>query len=425
MSLRRFVLAAVLLGVLGGVLAALIVPARTRGTPAPPRITVLPPRHHKLSPGEIRLAPVKGAVAIELRVADPKGGPPFAIRVFRAVRRVPTIRGNHGRILGHDLCAQLGRVYRGRFGWIDALNRFRPIGFNYEDAPLQCGERWVDSRSEPVLTRTTLITDPLKNTAAPTESMVWGMGGSLLRSVAFNGAGIQGPPAKPSRRGAFVAFADLNGPSKVSATFAYSGRPAKTLSLDPARPSPVTPPLNRYEHGTVFGSERLEARAPDPTGGLAWGIMASRSTKGGYCAWDVGRVVGSRVGQVNYDLDTFRDAGILPCLQRVQLTRERPLAFGLAGFGAPGEELGADPQPGRIALRTLPGRVVIDGLARPDVREITIRTTRDVRTIVPSPRAHAFIVVYDGLFPSGEIVFTVTFTAGTHQTQKMPSLPPF
>jgi hypothetical protein len=189
---------------------------------------------------------------------------------------------------------------------------------------------------------------------------------------------------------------------------------------------PVSPPLNRYEHGTIFGSEQLEARAPDPTGGLAWGIMASRSTKGGFCTWDVGRVVGSRVGQVDYDLDTFKDSGILPCLEGMRLTRRMPLAFGLSGYGtAPEEEQGADPQPGRIALRTLPGRIVIDGLAKSDVRQITIRTTRDVRTIVPSPRAHAFIVVYDGGVPTGDTVFTVTFADGTHATQKMPGIGPF
>ena len=417
MSVRKLVLAAVLLGVVGGVLAALIVPTRSHGTPAPPHITVLPRRHHKPMPGELRLRPVKGTVSIESRVADPRGGPPFAIRLFRVVRRTPS-----GRSLGHDLCAQLGRIYQGRFGWIDALNRFRPVGFNFWDAPWQCGDRWVDKGSEPEFMRTTLITDPLKNTAAATESMVWGFGGSLLRSLSFDGAGIQKAPVKPSGRGAFIVFTDLSGPSKISATFDYSGRPTKTLTLDPARPLPVTPPLNRYEHGTIFGSEQLEARAPDPTGGLAWGIMASRSTKGGFCTWDVGRVVGSRVGQVDYDLDTFKDSGILPCLQRVPLTRKDPLAFGLSGFGAPGEEPGQDPQPGHVALRTLPGRVVIDGLARPDVREITIRTTRDVRTIVPSPRAHAFIVVYDGVFPSGVSVFTVTFADGTHATQKMPAL---
>src|SRR5919201_6474729 len=151
-------------------------------------------------------------------------------------------------------------------------------------------------------------------------------------------------------------------------------------------------------------------------------MRTRRGPKGGFCTWDVGRVVGSRVGQVNYDLDTFKDSGILPCLQQVPLTRKMPLAFGLSGFGAPDEEQSADPQPGRIALRTLPGRVVIDGLANSDVREITIRTTRDVRTIVPSPRAHAFIVVYDGVFPSGVSVFTVTFADGTHATKKMTAI---
>lgn len=422
---RRVIALGVAAGVAAGAITALVVPTRSRGAAAPPRITVVPPRPLRHNPGELVLVPQKGTVTVELNTPDPLGGPPFAVRVFRAVRRAPSpIRGRRrpGRLLGHDLCAQLGRVYQGRFGWIDAQHRFRPARFNYEDAPIQCGDRWRDRSSDPQLTRTTLITNPLAATAAPTESVVWGIAGALTRTVTLqaSGMGSKRPPVGP--RGAFLAFIDPNGSPKVLAHFSYKRRPAKTLVLDPTRPTPVPPPLNRFEHGIVVGSERLEARAPDPTGGLAWGIQASRTTKGGYCLWDVGRVVGSRAGDVNYELGTVADSHVLPCLQKVQFPPKMPLAIGLNGTGSIPEP-GEDPDPGHVALRTLPGRTVLSGLARPDVREITIETPRDVRTIVPSERAHAFIVVYDGTFPTGEIDFRVTFKNGTHTVQRMPALP--
>jgi hypothetical protein len=44
-----------------------------------------------------------------------------------------------------------------------------------------------------------------------------------------------------------------------------------------------------------------------------------------------------------------------------------------------------------------------------------------VRTLIPSRRAHAFVAVYDGTFPTGETVITVTFTDGTTQEQRLPS----
>jgi hypothetical protein len=56
------------------------------------------------------------------------------------------------------------------------------------------------------------------------------------------------------------------------------------------------------------------------------------------------------------------------------------------------------------------------------VREITIQTPRDVRTIVPSPRAHAFIVVYDGSFPAGNTDLRVTFSDGSHTVQHLGNL---
>jgi hypothetical protein len=424
--IRTLTAGAVVAGILVGAIVALVVPTHSHGAATPTRITVLPPLVQKTGPGMLVLVP-QGRARVELTMPDPKGGPAFAVRVFRATRQAPSPangRPRPGRLLGHDLCAQLGRLYRGRFGWIDARDRFRPVRLNYTDAPIQCGERWRDLRSAPEFTRTTLITNPLLASAEPTESVIWGFGGSRLRRVALKGRGILTPDPRPSTRGAFLSFADPAPPSRLSARFTYAGRPAKTLSMDPARPLPVPPPLNRFEHGIILGSERLEARAPDPTGELPWGIEVSRTRKGGFCPWDIGRVVGSRVGNINYALDTFTDAGVLPCLSRIRLTRKMPVQWSMtSGASDPNEEPGSDPDVGRVALRTLPGRTVMSGITRADVREITIQTPRDVRTIVPSPRAHAFIVVYDGSFPTGDTVFTFTYADGTHGVERVPGFP--
>jgi hypothetical protein len=61
----------------------------------------------------------------------------------------------------------------------------------------------------------------------------------------------------------------------------------------------------------------------------------------------------------------------------------------------------------------------IQGVARPDVESITFASPRDVRTLRPSPRAHAFLVLYDGTFPTGEITMTSRFTDGRTTTESI------
>jgi hypothetical protein len=44
-----------------------------------------------------------------------------------------------------------------------------------------------------------------------------------------------------------------------------------------------------------------------------------------------------------------------------------------------------------------------------------------VRTLLPSRRARAFLAVYDGTFPTGEVVLTTTFRDGTTHREVIPS----
>jgi hypothetical protein len=81
----------------------------------------------------------------------------------------------------------------------------------------------------------------------------------------------------------------------------------------------------------------------------------------------------------------------------------------------------AAPDQGRTELRTLPGHTILYGAALPTVRQLTIESPRDVRTLVPSPNARSFLVVYDGTFPAGQFKLTATFNDGSKKTVSQPA----
>jgi len=209
---------------------------------------------------------------------------------------------------------------------------------------------------------------------------------------------------------------------ELTAHFAYRGRTPQTVPFgflagtrhgrgqigDRARP--------------VAGTAVIEARAPDPGGGVAWGVLGYRTTNHHYCVTQPGRVVDSRVGMVNFVLSTFEDIWDVgrQCGATMNgLPKDWPVGVGsMFGGGLTPQDLDptAVPESGRVKLRTLPRRTVLYGVARPTVRQVTIESPRDVRTIIPSPRAHSFIVVYDGAFPTGKMKLTATMADGSHQT---------
>lgn len=426
-SIKVFAITAIAIGLIAGSIAALVIPTRSEGKGGFGPITVLPARKHVIDSGMVQLALVPGSLRIEARRADPRGGPPFAVRVFRAQRLALPPGGrdlSKARLLGHPLCAQLGRIYRGRFGWLDARNRFRPARIDMFSAPTVCGDRWRDRRSLPQLTLTKLITDPLKSSAVPVQTVAWGFAGGLTSSVSLDGvpAGEQSP--KSSQRGAFLAFGDDHTRSfEATATVHYRGR--STLVKVPFAGrwgAGAPPPHGPLEQRVIPGTQQIEARAPDPSGGLPWAMTASRSRGGDWCAASPGRLVGTLVGGVAFNLGTFSEsAPPSHCFSSgVALSHSMPIAISSGGSSIPyGLDPEAEPDNGRVRLRTLRGQTTLGGVTSPDVREVTIKSPRDVRTVLPSPRAHVFLVVYDGLFPTGDFVLTSTFADGSHATQKV------
>ena len=65
------------------------------------------------------------------------------------------------------------------------------------------------------------------------------------------------------------------------------------------------------------------------------------------------------------------------------------------------------------------GRVLVGGVAHPDVVSITLRTPRDVRTLIPSGRHHAILAVYEGAFPGGELTATALMRDGREVTRTL------
>ena len=85
-----------------------------------------------------------------------------------------------------------------------------------------------------------------------------------------------------------------------------------------------------------------------------------------------------------------------------------------------------DPGAGRIGQpeierRTLPGRTVITGVARPDVVSVTISTPSEVRTLRPTGPLHTLLAVYAGYFLRGVIQASVRLRGGRVQTETLLS----
>lgn len=133
--LRRLVVAAALAGVLAGLLAA-VLGGRSSGAATTTRasgVAMLPRERGPLRTARPGVEPPGGAASrlplvypkiagtgarVVARVADPYGGPPWAVRIFRRpnIRALPGPRRvRHGTVE----CAQVGRLLRGRFVWID------------------------------------------------------------------------------------------------------------------------------------------------------------------------------------------------------------------------------------------------------------------------------------------------------------------
>lgn len=430
--LRVLLPLAVAAGIGGGALAAAVLPGEPEaaGTTAPagpaasttaPRaglgagagargaapVRIAPARPPRRPDVELRLRP--GTLAIDGRTPDPDGGPAWAVRVFDADRIVAPASRRRGvdPTIGSARCAQLGRIVRGRFGWLDHEGTWRPVAVGYEGAPMTCGSI-ASRRAQVAADAVTTLRLPA---AAPADAQlvrmaVWGVapeGTELRLTTRGRAAGPAGGP-----RGGFLALLD-------------PATRRKELRLDAVRRGRALPVTGLAARGGGPGGgdgARLVARAPDPAGGLPYALLVSRGARG-LCTASGPRVVAGRTGGVDLVLGTFTEQayGGGGCGMRPP-TRARPLDVGYSLGGGVEEPHEEGERRGRVERRILPGRTIVSGIAHPAVRSVTIATPRDVRTLVPSGRERGFIAVYDGGFPTGEIVLTARLDDGTTRQER-------
>jgi hypothetical protein len=336
-------------------------------------------------------------------VPDPGGGPRWAVRVFDAQRTHDA--DGPTKVIGRNRCAQLGRVHRGRFGWLDGSGTFRPTRPSLHTSLTECGSRRADLRRRPE-TEVVRTTTGLRGTRPRLAATVlWGRLGRGAQDVDVRfGARRDSRTQGRDRVVLRVGSPDLD-PRTVSVTTRYAPKGRLIEAADPGGPAAL-----------------LAVRVADPSGGPAYGLAAARRGDGSWCVGPVGRVVDGRSGTMNFRLGTFTEHSGRRFACQGRPGDRRPVPVQSSG----GEDLGDDPsyseaapRPGRVARRVAAGVTWTAGQARADVRSLTFRTPRDVRTLVPSGPARAFLVVYDGQFPAGRSELVATLESGRQEREPL------
>jgi hypothetical protein len=430
MRLRPFALAAVVVGLLVGVVAAIAIPTTrvgaARGAAAGPQAqvvrgvdTVARVVPAAAPSGDVELR-AEGPVRIEARAADPLGGPDWAVRVFRGERvvRPASRRPGVDPVIGHPLCAQVGRIHHGRFGWLTADGTFRPLRLDGQGGSVStCGSRTADANGEPTLDTLSPITEPHAPAARVKSTVAWGLAGRGARAVTLKVAGRTVVPNPTPNNAYIIAVGPEIGQQEISGTATYAGGERHVLGNGHRLPGAF---------GTA-GRPRLAARAPDPNGGLPFAMTVSRNRDGTWCQASGGRVVDGRVGGVDYARDILTETSFTgggscgggdPAI-----FKQHPVLLAWGGGGGDTAQEGGDSGgTGRIARRTQKGLMTFTGQAAPGVVAVTLQTPRDVRTLIPSGPTRAIIAVYDGGFPTGTVKIIARFKDGHVQTDVLPDV---
>jgi hypothetical protein len=422
--MKRLVAATIAAGVLAGAAGAAVqaddaTPTAPQAKPAqaaPVPISARPPG--RLPDGRFAAGYVQYRVhhaRVAVRIPDPAGGPDWALKAFDAERialdrPARTLAG--AKAIGRNRCVQLGRMQDGAFGWVYGDGRFRRVPTGSEFGLVQC-----TGLKRPTLSAQLKATLDLANPAEPalSRAVVWGI---APKATAVTVAGTDGADGSAQLGG--DAFLKLGDPAAKADEDARVEAGGHTFRLGPT--GPHFPPRFKIKFPTpIPGSERIEARAPDPAGGPGWGLLVAQTREGVPCVAQAAQVAGDRAGSIDLRLALISGTGLSPSSCRPLQTKPDPMRACDVGWGGGNaEELeGGDAfaRRARTERRLLSGRTQVYGQCSADVDRITVRTPRDIRTLVPSAVGHAFLAVYDGDFPAGKLQITAHLKAGKTWTQ--------
>jgi hypothetical protein len=357
-------------------------------------------------------------VQVVARAADPGGGPDWAIRRSEGRNLLPPgvpLQHIGKELLGDHVYYELGRIDHERFGWLDGTGTFRTVAPGDGTLPRYAFGSQASVRERQDVGSVTLLSHPAFGEPQPVATVVWGVSDEATRTVTLDDGGHDADVTLGDH-GAFVSFLPARGAApKLDVQITDAAGTTKKLGARFNLPGAREPLADRA---------RLMARTPDPSGAAPWGLSAAPARAGGWCTSNPGRIVDGAIGQLDTRLDLFYDqtaqVSACPVRRKVKekyraLTRTRPLSYVFTAGTMPSQERPDDT--GRTALRTLPGALVFAGIARPDVRLITVTTPEQTRVLHPTGAAHGFAVAFAGSFPSGAVRFDVTFADGAHVIQ--------
>ena len=425
--MKRLVAATIAVGVLAGAAGAAVqakdaLPTAPQSKPsraAPVPVSKQPPG--RLPDGRFEAGYVQYRVhhvKVVARIPDPGGGPDWALKRFDAERialdrPARTLAG--AKVIGRNRCVQLGRVKDGAFGWIYGDGSFRRVPTGREYGLLQCA-----GLKRPKLSAQLKATLDLADPAAPkiVRTAVWGIAPD---ATAVTVAGTGGADGAATLAGdAFLKLGDPSAKAREGARVEAGGH---TLRIGPSNAFPGIEKRFHIKFPTpIPGTERVEARAPDPAGAPGWGLLVAQTREGVPCVSQPTQVAGDQTGYIDLRLALVSGGSGLSRTACRPLSAKpdpkRPCDIGWGGGNADELEGGdAFARRARTERRLLSGRTQVWGQCSDQVDRITVRTPRDIRTLVPSAVGHAFLAVYDGDFPAGRLTITAQLKNGKTWTQ--------
>jgi hypothetical protein len=374
----------------------------TYRSPAAPKATLPPPFE----------LPIASTTRETLRAADPAGGPEWVLRSWQGEAN-RSVKG-----VGDERfwCAQLGVMWHGELVEPSATPSARSGPLTVEDG--RCNPAKDLIRMRYMLALESFLDDPYQYTPHPAHTVLSGMLPPGASDPVLLGVG-------PAR----ALLLDANNAFLVVLDGRYwNARPRISYVLHGKRVGRIPGGLGprRYQQGTE--TPLPQVRAPDPDGAAPWGFVATRN-----CRTAVGRIVAGRLAHIDL-WDGVLEAGSAfsgsssscathpEALEPTAELRE-PVELNEQQVGTGEDPLQPERAPLRqpeIEWRTLPGRTIVTGVARPDVASVTLSTPSDVRTLRPAGPLHAVLAVYDGYFLRGNLTATVQLRDGRVQSEQIP-----
>jgi hypothetical protein len=375
-------------------------------SPAPLRATLPPPFEF----------PIAATVRETRRGAGSVGAPEWVLRSWQgeANKRVRGVA--HERFL----CSALGVLWHGRLVEPSATPSARSVALSPESG--RCNQAKDLARTRYMLALEGFLDDPYEYTPHPASTILSGMLPPGASDPVLLGVGH-----------ARVLPVDANNAFLVVLSGHYwNARPRISYRLHGRRVGKLHGPTGSrlYERGTEAPVPQV--RAPDPDGAAPWGFTATRN-----CETAVGRIVAGRLAHIDL-WDGVLEAGsefsgsssscaTHPEAFEPAAQQRQPVEFDQQQVSTGEDPFLHEREPLRqpeIQWRTLPGRTIVTGVARPDVVSVTLSTPSDVRTLRPSGPLHAMLAVYDGYFLRGNLTATVRLRDGHVQTEQIAGYGP-